>query len=269
MKKQLVALAWLVLTQSLVVAETVVEIIPVNNRPASEIEPLLAPMLQDDERIVANGDTLIVKSSPERLQTITRLVRKLDKPLTNLQISVFQSQDATADQLNAGGRFDVDVPMQQPDAARGRLGGYYNPQQSRYSGQNSQTIRTGDGETAYIKAGNSVPITSYQSYRDGYGYRHENRSTQLVEVTTGFAVTPRLAGQQVTLEVSPWSGRYSGQGQFQTQAAETTIRARLGEWVDIGGVEENGESSGSGLFSYNRQATQNTLHILVKVDVVD
>jgi type II secretory pathway component GspD/PulD (secretin) len=265
----LVFLLLLYLVSAITVAESVVEIIPVNNRPASEIQPLLMPLLENTDQIVANGDSLIVKTTSERLQTITNLIRKLDSPLNNLLISVIQSRDTTAAQLNAGIGFDINIHPQNPADSRGRVSGYYNQSQGQNNRQNTQTIRTMDGVPAHIKVGNVVPITNYQTYRDSYGYPYENRSTLLVEATTGFEVTPRLVGQQVMLDVSPWSDNINAQGQFQTQEANTSIRANLGEWVDIGGVDESGQSSGNTPFGYNRQAGQNTLHILVKVDLVN
>ncbi|MEQ1559965.1 MAG: hypothetical protein ABL933_13635 [Methyloglobulus sp.] len=267
LRKQILAL--LMLVPALVFAESVVEVISVYNRPASEIQPLLLPMLEESDHIVANGDTLIVKTTPERLATITKLIGKLDSPLTNLQISVIQSQETTAEQLNAGVRFDVAVPWQRLDHTKSRGDAYYNQSRGNNTNKNTQIIRTTDGATAYIKAGSVVPITNYQVYRDGYGYPYENRSTQLVEATTGFAVTPKLIGEQVNLEVSPWSDHYSGKGQFQTQSAETSIRVNLGEWVDLGGVAETGQSSNNGGLNYNQQFSQNNLHILVKVDIVN
>lgn len=259
----------LVLIPTLSLAESVVEVIPVNNRPASELQPLLLPLLESTDQIVANGDTMIVKTTPERLQTITNLIRKLDSPLNNLLISVVQSRDMTAAQLNAGVNFDINVPLHQPSQPRGNVQGYYGQFQGQQNRQNTQTIRTMDGVPAHIKAGNVVPITNYQVYRDPYGYPYQNRSTQLVEATTGFEVTPRLVGRQVMLDVSPWSDNINRHGQFQTQGANTSIRANLGEWVDIGGVDESGQSSGNTVFGYNRQSGQSNLRILVKVDVVN
>jgi type II secretory pathway component GspD/PulD (secretin) len=244
------------------------EVITVYNRPASELRPLLLPLLENTDQIVANGDSLIVKTEQERLETITNLIRKLDNPLNNLLITVIQSRDATAEQLNAGVGFDVNVPLNNPGNTSGRVEGYYNQFQGRNNNQNAQTIRTLEGVPAHIKAGNVVPITNYQVYQDGYGYPYQSRSTQLIEATTGFEVTPRLIGQQVELDVAPWSDRFNRNGQIETQSANTTIRANLGEWVDLGGIEESGQSSGNSNFNYNQQSRQNNLHILVKVDVV-
>jgi type II secretory pathway component GspD/PulD (secretin) len=268
-KQQLTLLLLVFVIPNIVLAESVVEVIPVNNRPASEIQPLLLPLLESTDQIVANGDSLIVKTTPERLQTITNLIRKLDNPLNNLLITVIQSRDTTAAQLNAGIGFDIQVPLQQPGNVRGNVQGYYNQSQGQNNRQNTQTIRTMDGAPAHIKAGNVIPITSYQTYRNGYGYPYENRSTQLVEATTGFEVTPRLVGKEVLLDVSPWSDNINAQGQFQTQEANTSIRVKLGEWVDLGGVDESGQSNGNSTFGYNHQSGRNNMHILVKVDVVN
>ena len=279
-KLTLAALLLLVTIPIIALAEPVVEVISVYNRPASEIQPLLSPVLENTDHIVANGDSLIVKTTPDRLQTIASLIRRLDNPVTNLLITVIQSRDVSAEQLNAGIGFEFNARSPYPADPRQNMYGNRNQYQGRAYGQasqinstnnnrNTQTIRTLEGATAHIKVGNVVPITNYQIYPGGYGYPGVTQSTQLVEATTGFAVTPRLAGQQVMMDVSPWSDRFNGQGQIQTHSAQTSIRVNLGEWVDLGGVDESGQSSSNGMFSYNRQSSLNNLHILVKVDVVN
>jgi type II secretory pathway component GspD/PulD (secretin) len=249
--------------------EPVIEIIPVYNRPASELQPLIMPFLEGGDQLVANGSNFIVKTAPQRLQSITSLIRKLDNPQTSLQISIIQSRELSAAQLNAGANVELYAPLQNPGNVRGQLNGYYQQGQSQGGLRNTQTIRTLDGAPAVIKTGNAVPVTQYQTYPGYYGYPNTTRSTQYVEATTGFEVTPRLAGQQVVLDVAPWSDAYQGNGQFQTQSAATSIRANLGEWVEIGAVNESSQNTGAGVLSYNRQAIENRLHILVKVDIVN
>ncbi len=250
-------------------AGSIVEVIPVYNRPASEIQPLLKPLLESTDRIIANGDTMIVKTTPERLQTLTEIIRKLDNPLNNLQITVIQSREFTADRLNADLNVRFNTPLSNPAQTSGNIRGNFNQFQGNGNIQNMQTIRTLEGVPAQIKTGRAIPDSTYQVYPDGYGYPYENRSTQYIEATTGFEVTPRLVGQQVALDVAPWSDRFGAHGQIQTQEANTSIRADLGEWVEIGAIDESGSSSGNGLLSSNRQSMQNNLRILVKVDRVN
>jgi Bacterial type II and III secretion system protein len=281
LKKKLLALLLLLhMVPAITLAESVVEVINVYNRPASEIQPLLLDLLEYTDQIVANGDSLIVKTTPERLQTITKLIHKLDKPLNNLLITVLQSRDVTAEQLNAETGFEFYAPLHGSSDAKRYVDG--NPNQfegrvyhrnaqinSTNNQRNTQTIRTLEGTTAHIQTGKAYPVSDYQTYPGGYGYPIVTQSTRYIEATTGFAVTPRLVGRQVVLDVSPWSDKLNGQGQLQTQNAQTTIQVNLGEWVDLGGVDESGQSSGNSPFVYNRQSSLNNLHILVKVDVVN
>jgi Bacterial type II and III secretion system protein/Bacterial type II/III secretion system short domain len=259
-------LVWL-LSSGVIAAVTIVEVIPVNNRPAEELTPLLLPLLEPDEQIVANGNSLLVKTQPQRLQTISNLIRKLDNPVNNLLVSVIQSSEITAAQLNAELAGRITLP------ATGRIniqgGAYYNQNQGTSQRHDTQTIRTMEGVPAHIKAGNAYPIRSYQEYPTLYGYPQTSQSTQYFEATTGFAVTPRLMGNQVNLDVSPWSERANGQGQFQVQDAQTSIRVNLGEWVEIGSVDESGQNNNTGTLAYNNQSSQSRLRILIKVDVVN
>ncbi len=281
MKKPRLALVLLLITAPIASnADPVVEVIPVYNRPASEIQPLLMPLLEITDQVVANGDTLIVKSTPERMQTLTNLIRKLDYPLNNLLISVIQSRNATAEQLNAETGYEFNAQFQDPynpesnanvngNSFQGRIYHQNSQQYNTKDNRNIQTIRVLDSATAHIKVGNTYPIANYQIYPGGYGYPGVTQSTEFVEASTGFDVTPRLAGNQVVLDVAPWSDRFNGQGQIQSQAAQTSIRANLGEWVEIGGVDESGQSSRNLQFGYHYQTGQNNLHILVKVDVIN
>ncbi|MDA1342596.1 MAG: hypothetical protein O2966_01705 [Proteobacteria bacterium] len=54
-KQQLTLLLLVFMIPALALAESVVEVISVNNRPASEIQPLLLPLLENTDQIVANG----------------------------------------------------------------------------------------------------------------------------------------------------------------------------------------------------------------------
>lgn len=73
MKYKAVCLALVVLAgQTTLAGEPVMEVIPLANRPAAEILPLLAPLLDGEDRVVDNGSNLIVRTSPERLANINR-----------------------------------------------------------------------------------------------------------------------------------------------------------------------------------------------------
>ena len=278
MRKKFLLLIFITLLGTISFAEeTIIEVIPLFNRPASEILPLLSPLLEDTDRVIADGTSLLVKTRLERLGDIIMLIDKLDTPLNNLIITVIQSRHTTAEELNAAARVNLNLPHNGRLKASGRVTGHYYQTQDQNSNESTQTIRTLEGNTAHITAGNIYPIENYQIYGYGYGYGYGypvvSSTTEFVNATTGFAVTPRLAEQhpisakqQVILDVSPWSENVNGQGQLETHNAQSTIRINFGEWVELGGIDENSHSSINRNLATIRQTNQNRLHILIKVD---
>jgi len=246
--------------------DTVIEVVPLSNRAASEVQPLLLPLLEDTDQVIADGANLVVKTTPDRLPEIIKLINTLDSPQNNLLITVIQSDHITADELNAGVGVNLNISGNGQLNSNGQITGQYSQAEGQRTNQSTQTIRTLEGNPAHISTGNAYPVQNVQIYNSGYGYPSVSTTTQLIDATSGFAVTPRLSGQQVILDVSPWSDRLNEQGQFETQGAHSTIRVDLGEWVELGGIDESSQSGINGNLGTVRQTSQNRLRILVKVD---
>lgn len=269
MNKTLLSLMFMVLFGNVAFAgQTVIEVIPLANRPASEIQPLLEPLLDYADHAIADGSNLVIKTTPERLTEIKTLVNKLDARLNNVVITVMQSRHLTAEALNAAARVRIRGPIDDLSRARASVYGHYYRTQDQYANESTQTVRTLEGNTAYIQAGNTYPTETLQIYDSGYGPAASSTTT-FIDATAGFAVTPRLAGEHAILEVSPWADKLNARGQIETQQAQSTIRVKLGEWVELGGIDEDSRRSGSGTLARLRQTSQNKLRILVKVDKID
>lgn len=249
--------------------DSVLEIITLNYRPAEEVQALLAPLLEPSDRIAADGSNLIIHAPPARLAEIKALVAQLDAKLHNLLITVLQGQNVSADELNAAARVRIDIPLNKPSAASGRIQGQFSAAQSRDESENSQTVRTLEGHTAYIKAGRAQPVQSVTVYNSGYGYPAAVNSTTVIEATTGFAVEPRVSGDEVTMEVSPWSDQLQNNGAIATQSATTNLRAKLGEWIEIGSVQQAQQYRQDGTLTRIRGDRNSELRILIKVEIID
>lgn len=240
--------------------ESVMEVVPLANRPAAEVQRLLAPLLDADDRVVDNGSSLIVKTNPAKLAEIRSLIQKLDTRLSNLVISVLQTSHKTAAELNAEAALALSPNAIQMHGMVGNTEDLRNRQQH-------QQLRTLEGQPAHIKTGQVRPVQNYGVYDSGYGYGSSVISnTQMLEASSGFAVTPRLTGDQVTLDIEPWSDSFQRNGNIATQSAHTSLRANLGEWVEIAGNAETEQSSGTGFNTFNHASRQNNLRILIKVD---
>jgi type II secretory pathway component GspD/PulD (secretin) len=260
--KSKICRAGLMLMAGLAVAdESVMEVVPLVNRPAAEVQALVAPLLDAEDRVIDNGSNLIVKTSPAKLGEIRALIQKLDARLSNLVISVLQTSSKTATELNAEAAIAAAPNMIRMRGMTGNTEDLQNRQQH-------QQLRTLEGQAAHIKTGQVRPVQNYSVYDSGYGSA-VSTNTQMIEASTGFAVTPRLTGNQVILDVEPWSDSFQRNGHIETQSARTTLRANLGEWVEIAGNADTEQSDDRGFNSFNRSTRQNVLRILIKVDQAD
>lgn len=271
--KQLLTLIFLsLLSSSAFAADTIIEVIPLTNRPAFEILPLLAPLLGNTAQLIDNGSNLLVKTTPDKLAEIKAIVNQLDVRQSNLVITVIQSRQTTADELNAAARVQLNIPVDDPSRSSGRVIGHLYQTQDKNADENTQTVRTMEGVPAHIKVGNIYPIQNFSVYvfpGQNFSVSGYPTTTEYKEATTGFEVIPRLAGQQVILSVSPWSDKMNGRGQIATQNAQSTVRINLGEWIELGGAGENTSSSTNSTLVNTRQIDKSQMHILVKVDRVD
>jgi type II secretory pathway component GspD/PulD (secretin) len=246
--------------------ETVMEIIPLSNRPASEIYPIVAPLLDTSDSLIPNGFNLIVKTTPTKLRELKTVIKKLDNALTNLTITVVQTQDFNAEQLNAGLGIDINLVVNNPSQSQGNVEGHYQQQYRQNNIENQQVLMTLEGTAAHIKVGRHHPIKRTQVYYSIFGERIVSQQTQLIEASTGFVVLPRLNGEQVILEISPWSDTLQGNSNINTQEVTTTLRTHLGEWVEIGAVNQQYNSEATKNLSYQQGSYTKRLRILVKVE---
>jgi hypothetical protein len=251
------------------VAGTVLEIIPLQNRPAEEIQHLLTPLMQGEAVIVASGDNLLIKADTERLSEIKTIIKSLDKPLNNLLISVIQSNQINARELNARAALKTRIPLDHPQQSQVKMTGFYGNTAQLRDTDNTQTIRTLEGQPAYIKAGNLRPYNTVSIYSHPYTYPSIAVNTQLLETSTGFAVTPRLSGQYVTLEITPWSDNLSQSGVIETRHVHTTLRVKLNEWIEIGSTQENQQDEQQGFLTHQRSTVTQAMKIMLKVVKVE
>jgi len=247
-------------------ADSVMQVIPLNNRPASELQPLIKPFLENSERIIANSFSLIIKATPSRQQELKSLINQLDKRLNNLTITVVQSKTKTAQALNAQAQFGVNFTTNKSSNISIKARGRYDNINNVNNSDSQQQIKTLDGKTAYIKTGKSHPIENISIQYSRNNFPVISKNVQYIEATSGFLVTPRLSGKQVILEVSPWSDKMQNNGVLSSQSGHTTVRVNLGQWIEIGGINEKNQQSTNGTFSHTYSTTNKSMRVLIKVE---
>ena len=259
-----------------------IEIIPMKNRLVSDVIPVIKPLVVEGGTVTGMNNQLIVKTTASNLKQIKSVLAQIDYAPRQLMISVKQDIDGNINIKEGGysGRYDSgNVKFESPDVGNegtiiqgtdgdGNVIRYRKLEtRSRIEDKNVFRIQTLEGNPAFINSGQSVPVPTQNPVvtggavivPDGVEYR---------DVTSGFYVLPRLQGNNVTLLVSPHLSRtHPHQGAvFDIQNVETTVTGKLGEWMQIGGVNQhfNDDTRRNAITTKRRGQEQRT--VLIKVE---
>lgn len=253
MLKRLTGILLLSVLASAALADYPLKIIPLKHRSAEEMIPAIRPMLGPGENVGGMNYQLFVRASDQGLRDIEQLLESLDRARKNLRITLQQdvarSSESSSQELSGEGRAGnvrIIVPEREPAGRGGLVIGGREVDSLRYSitsrsgsslNSGSQFINVLEGAPAFIRVGQSLPYVqrfmAYAGNRIVYG-----QDTQFLNVTTGFEVLPRLHGDRVELEIAPRLSFVGSRGiqDVRFQELSTTVSARLGEWVELGGI---------------------------------
>ena len=243
--------------------ELTLEIIPLHHRGATELLPLIQPFVAKDGIIEAADDKLIVRTSPANLADLRTLVTELDRPLRRLLITVKQlSGDTARDsgasvQGNIGERSHVDARVWQTE--------------KRDDANRVQQVQVVEGGQAFIDVGRQIPISDFIVEKSRSDIRVDQQ-TRYVGATTGFYASPRINGDTVSIDISPYQTTTQGSASpptFNVQSLHTTISGKLGEWIELGASTTDTDGTGSSEIEYSTsQRGEQDRRLLLRVTVV-
>jgi hypothetical protein len=232
----------------------VTEVIPLQHRVSEEIIPVLQPFLDKQGAVSGIQNQLIVRTTVINLEEIKRLLTEIDVAPRLLIIIVKQDVDrATEEHLRdalgsgsgAGGR--IAITGSEDDSGRVPGGGQKQPgrqsartisSRSLESDRNTQRVQVLEGNRAFIRSGQSLPLPARGLIYSPQGDVRVVENAQMRDAVTGFSVLPRVYGKQVMLEISSQRDRSSVQNpsSIDIQQMATVVSGRMGEWIEIGGV---------------------------------
>jgi hypothetical protein len=245
--------------------------IQLNNRPAEEVIPFIEPMLDPGDVITGTGFKLFLRASPESVMQVKEIIDVLDTAAKVLNISVFQGSERELKTSSISGNLQIvngntNVGIGNNNSAGNfsynadSVSGDINASSSNTQQSNNPVhqLRVSEGTEGFIQTGDQVP---YSSGSNGTIYQN---------VTTGFYVLPRTRGNMVTLKIRPFRNSLSNShtGSIETQSANTTIAGRIGEWLPVGGVTEQSQSSQSSIASSSSTKTKSQSSIWIKADLI-
>lgn len=219
-------------------AQQALEIIPLRHRTVEQVLPALQPLVEPGATLSGSRGQLFLRASPANVAEIRRALETIDRPARRLQISV-RFDDALARErrgIEASGTIG---------GGGARVGITADDARRAATERVDQRLQVLEGSRAVIFTGQSRPL-----YVQG--------STVTYEMVNGFEVVPRLAGDAALLEIQTSGGR--------AQGAATTLSARLGEWVEIGGSAATSTRDERGVAAARRRQTDESLRVWVKVE---
>ena len=245
-----------------VCADYPIEVIELQSRSYDEILPVIQPFVGNDGSVTGLGSSLVIKAAPERVREIKRLLAELDRPPRRLRITVADAEErarsssgyrANADIKAGNSQISINSPGYPVDSSRAQI--KLHDRRSTTTRSSQQFVQAMEGQSAYISSGLRVPLQTSEHYY-GAGVPYRRSTTQYHDVSRGFYVVPRVNGDSVTLEIAQHNDQPGRRyGVIDAQRVDSVVHGRLGEWIDLGGLDTTKATHQGGLGrSVNSQA---------------
>jgi hypothetical protein len=263
---RLMFLAW-VFAASLAWADSI-EVIALKQRSAEELMPIIRPLLSEHEAVSGTGYQLIIRAPADRMGQLKDLVAKLDGAVQQVTITVWRASRAEVEAEALGAQTRIAVS---PDDVEVAARAHVSSTRTRAGDQDRYSVTTLEGTPAFVRSGVSIPVPG------GYGYHGPPHAVGNVvspglwykDVTSGFYALARVQGDSVTLQTSPQREALSskGNGIVNTSGLVTTVRGRLGEWLELGGTSGSSNDHSSGILYSTRARESDKTSYWVKVEL--
>ncbi|MFC3606745.1 secretin N-terminal domain-containing protein [Stutzerimonas tarimensis] len=243
------------------------EVISLQHRMAEEMLPVAISVVGDQGRVSSHGSQLIVNAPESVIAQLRQVLEQLDTRPRRLLISV-ENQDTMAGSASGhaiSGRARAgDVNIHSGDG-RNQVRIIRHSTASREGGIGQ--VQATEGYPALIQVGQSIPLDSTSV--DPYGQPYRN--TQYRDVMSGFYATAQVQGDQVQVTLSSQRDRVSHNqpGVIDMQQTETRVRGRVGDWIDVGGIDQSGRSDRRDVLSSHATTGRQDYRLRLKVEVLD
>ena len=284
--KKIILCCALIFVSSSAYAE--LEVITLQHRNVEDVLPIIRPLLDKDGVASGMNNQLILRTSPDNMAEIRKLLESLDTALRRLRITVLQDVDSDtvrrlteiSGSVGVGRDARISVPGSMDDRGltveagqgRDRVRGRIISTRSLESDKKTQQIQVLEGGRALVSVGQSVPVVQRQIVQSPWDTQ-VTESTQYRDVTSGFYVRPRLRGDRVTLEISAQNDALAtGSGNqpiTRVQQLNTTISGRLGEWMVLGDTSQQASDDGSAISTRSVSDVHERRNVLLKVEEVE
>lgn len=259
MLKRTIVLA-LMLASLATAQPTEIKVFQLSNRPAASAAETVRPLLSPAGTVLPDEQTnkLIVRDTPENLAQIEKLLQSIDVAAPQVMIKINFTGETMASGTNVGGGY------QSPSGA---FNATLNGRQNDVVTSGEMKLMVMSGEEGHIEIGRQLTyVQPYWQLANQWGLVPPGMVI-FQNVTTGFAVKPRVVGDVVTVEVAPWMSYMSerGRGQITFSEASSTVRLKSGDSIMVGsGSQSSSRSDGAvGARAYGEKDAINAWQLML------
>lgn len=256
----------LTLVAPLAQAQQVMEIITLRHRTVEDAIALVRPLVPEPGVVTGMSGQLVVKTTPEVMNDVRRVLESLDRPARQLLVSVRNAGRGQQRDRALSGRLSTGTSGSGSSSTRVVIGA--RDRRLTTSTESDYSVRVLEGGEAFIQTGRDVPLRESRVVQQG-NRTVVTQGTTFVNTSSGFYVRPRLSGDQVTLDVAPQREALRNDGSISSSSVRTTVRARLGEWVPLGGVEQRAARRDGNIGTVRRSTTRSSDGFEIRVDAID
>ncbi|MDO9392840.1 MAG: secretin N-terminal domain-containing protein [Methylotenera sp.] len=253
------------------IAATDFKIIDLQHRFAEDIIPIIQPLAGSEGAVTGMQNHLIIRATPERMIEIEQVISTLDVARQNLKITVSHQNNLQTEREGVAvsgrkqiGNVDIGTNRYQKNVRDGVQLDIENSQHNTRSSSN-QYINVIDGESAFIRVGQSVPFTQ-EWVTLTRRYIRLQKTTEFIDISTGFSVRPRSIGDEIELQITPRIAQLNQRGYIDFEELNTTVRVKHGEWLNLGNIMQDKDEVSRAILSQQNsiQSRNNNLSIRVE-----
>lgn len=268
-------------------AQVKLDIIPLKHRTTDQVLPALQPLVGEDAALSGANNRIFIRADAATRLAVKQAIEAIDTPLRSLMISVRHDNDDSIRREGAavsgnvrGGGVSVGAADGGEGAGEGgaviegrsgdsRVATRVWSTRGNSADRLSQRVQVVEGGSAFIQVGSSIPVPFTQIIAGPRGGAI-SQGTEYRDIGSGFYALPRVNGDQVTLDISPQKESLSETqyGEIRTARLVSTVRGRLGEWMELGGSGYSEQIDQRGITRYGTRDAQSQRRLWVKVDVV-
>lgn len=275
--KRLFIIINLLIALSVSSASQSIHYIDLQHRPASELIPLIKPMLEPGEAISGDGYQLFIKTSSQRKQTLKGLILNLDKTVKIFRITVSDDEFVTTEKndISASAKADLhdgEITLGRNAPDRPGITIHADTRKTEDKSENTQFLLVQEGKPAFITREklHIYPVHAYVRRPNGdFIIEHYQPSPSRQD---GFYIIARASGEnKVHIKIQSSTSKrqsYHGYGQEQT-FIDTTVEIPFGSWFEIGGNTDTRESTSDGLIYRTHKNEKRQQKVFIKINLAD